>query len=104
MIPTNKPVINKPVTQQPARRAVRFELEIPQARSVSVAGSFNGWKANATPLNSLGGVKWTRELTLPPGRYEYRFVVDGRWLDDPKARAFAPNPYGGRNAVLEVRS
>jgi hypothetical protein len=41
-------------------------------------------------------------VPLSPGRYEYRFVVNGEWVDDPKAKASVPNPHGGRNAVLVV--
>jgi 1,4-alpha-glucan branching enzyme len=93
---------------QGARRAVRFELDVPEVHStsvvwsVSVAGTFNDWKPGATPLNCLGAGKWTREVPLAPGRYEYRFVVNGEWLDDPKARVSVPNPHGGHNAVVEV--
>ena len=50
-----------------------------------------------------------RDLTscirnVPPevGRHEYRFVVDGKWMDDHKAREFVPNPQGGQNAVLQI--
>jgi hypothetical protein len=41
-------------------------------------------------------------LGLPPGRYEYRLVVDGAWVDDPTAMEFVGNPHGGRNAVVVV--
>jgi hypothetical protein len=53
-------------------------------------------------LSKASGTKWTKGLSLSPGRYEYRFVVNGEWVDDPKAKAFVPNSRGGRNAVLEV--
>ena len=46
--------------------------------------------------------KWAKELWLPAGRYEYLFVVDGRWITDPKARDYVPNPFGGCNSVLQV--
>jgi len=52
---------------------------------------------------SRGGGRWTKELSLPPGRYEYRHVVDGEWLCDPAATEQASNPYGGSNSVLVVR-
>jgi len=84
------------------RRAVRFEVEVPQARSISVVGNFNDWKPEATPLTFIGGTNWSRELSLAPGRYEYRFVVDGRWVDPPNAKAYVPNPRGGHNAIVEV--
>lgn len=75
-----------------------------------LVGTFNNWEhgatsllpQGATPLVPQGGTKWVREVFLAPGRYEYRFVVDGKWIDDPKATAFVPNPHGGRNAVVTV--
>jgi 1,4-alpha-glucan branching enzyme len=87
---------------QAAQRKVRFELDAPKAWSVSVVGTFNDWKPGATPLTHIGGDRWVNELSLAPGRYEYRFVVDGKWIDDPKAKAYMPNPHGGRNAVVEL--
>ena len=50
----------------------------------------------------LGDGHWVKELTLPLGRYEYRFVVSGEWMDDPNAKEVVPNPHGGINAVLIV--
>jgi len=94
----------KPQPSQTARekRTVRLELDVAKARSVHVVGTFNNWKFGATPLIWLGGIKWFKDLLLAPGRYEYRFVVDKEWVDDPKAKAYVPNPQGGRNAVLQV--
>jgi len=80
-----------------------LKLAHPKAREVFIAGSFNDWQLAATPLRSVGDGNWIAELALPPGRYEYRFVVDGQWVDDPAASATVPNPFGGLNAVLEVR-
>jgi len=53
-------------------------------------------------MSHVGGTQWARELALAPGRYEYRFVVDGKWIDAPKAKAYVSNSHGGSNAVLEV--
>jgi hypothetical protein len=82
----------------------RLEFNHPCAGEVCIAGSFNDWHPAAMPMVSLGDGKWRKELTLPPGRYEYRFVVDGQWMDDPTAKETVPNPFGGFNAVLVVES
>jgi 1,4-alpha-glucan branching enzyme len=82
--------------------AVLLEIYQPDAIDVCVAGSFNGWQPQATPLVPLGNGKWAKELTLPTGRYEYRFVVDGKWVSDPNAKEVAPNPFGTENCVLTV--
>ena len=87
---------------RPVRHIVRFELEAPSARRVALAGTFNDWDPDDTPLIFKGGDKWATKLLLASGRYEYRYVVDGQWVDDPKAKIFVANPHGGRNAVLQV--
>ncbi len=84
------------------RRAVRFGLEVIGAKRVSVVGTFNNWDAKATPLRCVGGTRWFVYWPVEIGRHEYRFLVDGQPVDDPKAREFAPSSRGGRNAVLRV--
>ena len=79
-----------------------FELVAADARTVFLAGSFNQWNPSATPMTRLSEGKWGKELLLPPGRYEYQFVVDGRWTPDLKAADEMPNPFGGFNSVVEV--
>ena len=64
-------------------QCVCLELACPEAQAVSIASSFNDWHPNVTPMIRLNDGKWAKQLALPPGRYEYRFVVDGRWEDDP---------------------
>ena len=81
---------------------VRFEFTHPTATTVCVAGTFNDWHAEAKPMQSLGDGRWLKETVLPPGNYEYCLVVDGQWMPDPRARETVPNPFGGRNSILEV--
>jgi len=81
---------------------VHLEFVAPDAREVFVAGSFNDWHPSVAPMIPLGNGKWAKELMLAPGRYEYRFVVDGQWTDDVTAREWIPNPFGSANAILEV--
>ena len=82
---------------------VELKLTAPKARSVSVAGTFNGWDPRSNTLSKESGGTWRACLSLSPGRYEYRFIVDGQWQEDPAAKESAFNPYGGRNSVLIVR-
>ncbi|HVM61105.1 MAG TPA: isoamylase early set domain-containing protein [Verrucomicrobiae bacterium] len=83
-------------------RKIEFRFNAPDAKSVGLAGTFNGWDAARAPLQKQTGGRWSTTLTLEPGRYEYRFVADGRWLTDPNAKETAPTPYGERNSVLVV--
>jgi 1,4-alpha-glucan branching enzyme len=79
---------------------VSLELVKPGATQVCVAGSFNDWKPEKTPLVPQGNGRWVGDLAVQPGRYEYLFVVDGQWVPDPNAKESVQNPFGGRNSVL----
>jgi 1,4-alpha-glucan branching enzyme len=72
------------------------------AKSVQVAGTFNRWHPAANPLDHDGAGEWSTVLKLRPGQYEYRFLVDGAWVDDPQATQTAANPFGGLNSLLYV--
>ncbi|MGE0469188.1 MAG: hypothetical protein AB7L09_17080 [Nitrospira sp.] len=82
---------------------VRLVLLQPEARSVSVAGDFNGWNPSYTPLERSDGGMWTATIPLKPGRYQYMFVIDGKeWIADPLAPEEATDGFGSQNAVLDV--
>ncbi len=83
-------------------RAVHVEFRHPTATAVAIAGTFNDWRPEATPMVAMGEGRWLKELVLPPGRYEYLFVADGHWVTDPLAQATTPNPFGGVNSVVTV--
>ena len=51
---------------------------------------------------ALGNGRWVKELALPPGVHEYRLVVDGEWMADPRAAESAPNPFGGLNSIVRI--
>jgi len=78
-------------------------LVAPDAKQVSLAGTFNQWDAQVTPLVRTGATGvWTATLTLPAGQHQYAFVVDGvRWVPDPGAPA-VDDGFGRRNSVLTL--
>jgi len=78
---------------------VLFTIEAPGARCVQLAADFNGWVANGNEMQSSGSI-WTKVVPLPPGRYHYRYVVDGGWQTDPLNVNIEPTPWGGYNSVL----
>jgi 1,4-alpha-glucan branching enzyme len=84
------------------RRVFRFGLEVAGAQRVSVVGTFNNWDPEAAPMRCVGGTRWFVYCPVETGRHEYRFMVDGRMVDDPKGEEFVPAAQGGRNAVLRV--
>lgn len=82
---------------------VRFVVAEPTASVVTLAGDFNGWSRQATPLAPAGtpGV-WSVTIPLPAGRHEYAFVVDGtRWTTDPYALT-ARDEFGNESSVVRV--
>ncbi len=96
-----RPVPPPVTSERPAEKPVDFTLNKPDAKSVVVAGTFNGWDLKRTPLRKSSG-GWKTTLWLPPGRYEYRFVADGEWMSDPNEKDSAPNEFGGTNSVLVI--
>ena len=88
--------------QRPVEKPVEFILRQPQARSVAVAGDFNNWEASRTPMKASPEGSWKATVWLPAGRYEYRFVVDGEWCDDPLNPMRSSNALGAQNCVLIV--
>ena len=100
-----------PLAAQPAEVAnvvhdtvhvVRFTF-VGDARTVSLVGDFNGWRAEATPLAPAGSAKaWVVSVPLAPGRYEYAFIVDGkRWVADPYAPTRADD-FDTDSSILSV--
>ena len=66
-----------------AFQAHTFFHTAPGAERVTVAGTFNGWNAGAEALTTTGGGVFQKTLRLPVGKHEYKFVVDGQWMDGP---------------------
>ena len=83
-----------------ARTFVYRHAEGAAPAEVKLAGSFEGWQASVV-MASDGDGFWLADLTLPPGRYTYKFVVDGTWLPDPDNAAREADGEGGENAVAE---
>jgi 1,4-alpha-glucan branching enzyme len=91
-----------PKKERHASQSVRVEFTDPEAAAVAIAGTFNDWRPEATPMIALGAGRWLKELVLPPGIYEYLLVADGQWVPDPLAKETAPNPFGGVNSVVRL--
>ena len=83
---------------------VVFSLRAPEADSVYVTGSFNEWAVDESYKMSRENGTWNIRLPLRPGTYSYRFIVDGKWLEDPANPYQEVNAFGDHNSVLEVKS
>jgi len=78
---------------------VRFVYENEAAQEVRLAGTFNDWQPEPC---EKADTAWERRLAIPPGTYQYRFVVDGRWVADPRNPMQVADAFGGHNSVFEV--
>jgi 1,4-alpha-glucan branching enzyme len=88
--------------KKPKRRRVRFSYGSPEAKEVILMGDFNRWdpKVHSMKKDEVG--VWRKTLMLYPGRYEYRFLVDGKWENDPQNEAFCLNCFGTQNNVIAI--
>ena len=90
------------LTTSEIARPIAFQLTAPSALSVMLAADFTGWEKMPVKLTRLADGTWQTAIALPPGRYAYRFIVDGQWQDDPDCSQWEVNPFGSTNAVIEV--
>lgn len=88
---------------KPTAQGLLFVQPNTNGARIAVAGDFNGWDPQVTPMTrdeNLG--VWQACVQVPPGRYHYRLVVDGEWIPDPYNNSVEENPYGEVNNVVEV--
>ncbi|MDT0689194.1 isoamylase early set domain-containing protein [Salegentibacter sp. F188] len=81
---------------------VTFNVPAKEASSVAVSGDFNDWKK--TELKKLKNGTFKGQLNLPVERaYEFRYLVDGEWINETEADRFNWNDFAAaENSVLEV--
>lgn len=83
---------------------VEFRALYPRAKTVQLAGDFNGWQPQSSKLASAGQQgQWQINVPLSVGTYRYRYVVDGIWQQDPYNERVEENEFGEFNSVVEVR-
>jgi 1,4-alpha-glucan branching enzyme len=83
-------------------KKVEFSFHAPWAKEVFLAGEFNYWDIRSMPLKRGKAGNWKAQTSLPPGRYEYKFIVDNHWVEDLPDMELAANSFGTKNIVLWV--
>jgi 1,4-alpha-glucan branching enzyme len=76
------------------------------AKSVNLAGDFNKWSTSGQPMTRGDDGTFTAKVKLPPGTYQYKFVIDGtKWANDPAADKSLDHPdgNGGANSVVIIK-
>ena len=102
-----------PPTQDAGRVVFRFDA--PSASVVQLAGNWpeNDWLRGQAQTGSFlvgemtdedGDGIWERAEKLPPGRYQYKFVIDRvNWKYDPNNPDRVDDGFGGFNSLLDVQ-
>jgi chromosome partitioning protein len=83
--------------------SVMFSYFDENAQEIRVAGEFNSW--SPTELHKLKkheNGKWDLQIPLMPGKYEYKFIVDGEWREDPANPEQKIGDHGQKNSLLDV--
>jgi 1,4-alpha-glucan branching enzyme len=90
------------VSMRTLARKVPMTVKAPEAKDVRVTGEFTSWAEQGIRLSHDGGGRWRTVLTLEPGEYQYRLLVDGAWKDHAEAAQLVANPFGTENCILKV--
>ena len=88
---------------KPKRRRTLFHLEAPEAGEVFLVGDFNNWDVQKHPMKKEENGVLKKITLLLPGRYEYKYLVDGRWQNDSASDRFCVNCFGTQNNIIEVK-
>ena len=87
--------------QSPREREIVFKLEAPETAMVKIAGDFNEWVPESLHFTeSEGRPLWHKTISLKQGSYEYKYLVDDRWIPDPDNDITSDDAYGGVNSVI----
>jgi hypothetical protein len=99
--PATAPKPAKPAAAD-SPRSITLTYFAPEAGSVLVAGDFTKWESAPVRLAREEAGVWKTTLSLKPGKYQYRLLVDGQWQNDPQCPELQPNAFGTVNCVLSV--
>lgn len=81
---------------------VEFKLKGKEnAKKVILSGSFNDWDEQKVRMLKIGN-EWKIRMKVPPGIYEYKFIVDGQWITDPANPYLVQNQHFTYNSILVV--
>jgi len=83
---------------------VTFILEpevVGEAEKAFIVGEFNNWSETKNPLKKLKNGTFKTTLDLDKNKeYQFRYLVDGKWINDNKADKYVPNEFSSENAVV----
>lgn len=86
----------------PKLNTITLTVKAPEAKEVYLAGEFNNWKLDEHSRMEQANGCWTKHLNLNSGKYRYRFVIDGNWIEDADNPLKELNTYGTMDSLLKI--
>jgi 1,4-alpha-glucan branching enzyme len=83
-------------------KPITFVCLAPSAKEVYLTGQFNGWDPQALPMRRQPDGAWFVQIALHHGHHQYRFMVDGKPVLDPRAHGIARDQKGERASLVAV--
>ena len=84
------------------RRRIQFEYKDAGAQTAYLVGDFNEWNPQSDAMKKDIDGTWKKVKLLIPGRYEYKFLVDGIWKEDPENGHRCLNSFGTFNCIVNI--
>lgn len=80
---------------------VTFSIDAPEATEVVLVGDFNDWDKSATPLKKLKNGTFKVIIDLETEKsYEYKYVIDGTYVNDEEPEALIFNDFANAENSL----
>ncbi len=81
----------------------KFSYDFPEAKTVSLVGDFNNWDKSVNVMERDENGKWEAYVELQPGRYRYKYFIDGLYkLNDPYANLYIPVDNGEMLSLIII--
>ena len=84
------------------RKRVTFSIVAPGVEDVCLTGTFNDWNTDRHHMKKNSDGVWSKTVVIPPGTYEYKYLVGGEWWHDPGNDHVTYNEHGTLNSVITV--
>lgn len=84
------------------QKKVMFSLEATEAKDVVLMGDFNNWNPKTHPMKKERNGVWNKTVMLSPGKYEYKFLIDGNWVENPQNDQTCLNCFGTQNSIFNL--
>ncbi|MFH2012110.1 MAG: isoamylase early set domain-containing protein [Pseudomonadota bacterium] len=88
--------------KETGKKRTTFTFEAAWADEVILMGDFNNWDAKKHPMKKDKAGIWKKTAILSPGRYEYKFLVNGQWENDPENDQTSVNCFGTQNNIINI--